>query len=198
MLTKVASAGASGVGCEIKTVELNGNGVFWGLIDCHKIERTGRLDHFWSKCNEYNFLSADQFPKHVSLSVVLACEHKFLCHDLHLDLLYRLNLLPFFARSILKHCTNSSHYFIDPPKILPISFGTKVLNSGAFAQVSCIVTEGDEPLTISWSFHGASIGSELGIVTTPNRHRGLHVDYLQCGPQTLRRVHMHSQQWGGL
>ena len=30
-------------------------------------------------CNEYSFLSADQFPKHVSQSVVLACEHKFLC-----------------------------------------------------------------------------------------------------------------------
>ena len=28
------------------------------------------------------------------------------------------------------------------------------MNEGDFAQISCIVTSGDQPLTISWSFHG--------------------------------------------
>ena len=61
---------------------------------------------------------------------------------------------------------------LDPPKILPLNFGAEVFNEGAFAQLSCIVTEGDEPLSISWSFHGASISSDLGIVTTPIGSRG--------------------------
>ena len=49
---------------------------------------------------------------------------------------------------------------------MPLSFGAEILNEGAFAQVSCIVAEGDEPLTISWSFHGSNITTDLGIVTS--------------------------------
>ena len=41
------------------------------------------------------------------------------------------------------------------------------MDEGSFAQVSCIVTKGDQPLTISWSFHGHDISSDLGIITTP-------------------------------
>ena len=39
------------------------------------------------------------------------------------------------------------------------------MNEGDFAQISCIVTSGDQPLTISWSFHGNAEG-EGGITTT--------------------------------
>lgn len=46
------------------------------------------------------------------------------------------------------------------------------MNEGGFAQVSCIVTEGDEPLTITWSFHGHALSAALGIVTTPLGSRG--------------------------
>ena len=46
------------------------------------------------------------------------------------------------------------------------------MNEGDFAQVSCIVRKGDEPLKISWSFHGSSITSDLGIITTPIGSRG--------------------------
>ena len=46
------------------------------------------------------------------------------------------------------------------------------MNEGAFAQVSCIVTQGDQPLTISWSFHGSNITSDLGIITTPIGQQG--------------------------
>ena len=59
-----------------------------------------------------------------------------------------------------------------PPVILPLSFGQSVLNEGGFAQVSCIVTEGDEPLTIGWTFHGHTLSADLGIVTTPLGSRG--------------------------
>ena len=41
------------------------------------------------------------------------------------------------------------------------------MDEGAFAQVSCIVTKGDQPLKISWSFHGNNISSDLGINTMP-------------------------------
>ena len=63
-----------------KTVELNVNGVSSQFSDWWSQNRewTGRR---WITsdrvCNEFSFLSADQFPKHVSQSVVLACKHKF-------------------------------------------------------------------------------------------------------------------------
>ena len=43
------------------------------------------------------------------------------------------------------------------------------MNEGDFAQISCIVTSGDQPLTISWSFHGDGSESDApdnGITTT--------------------------------
>ena len=55
---------------------------------------------------------------------------------------------------------------------MPLTFGADVLGEGDFAQVSCIVTKGDEPLTISWTFHGNDITSDLGIITTPIGNRG--------------------------
>ncbi len=48
---------------------------------------------------------------------------------------------------------------------MPFTFGTEVMNEGSFAQLTCVVTEGDEPLSISWSFHGHNLTSGLGIVT---------------------------------
>ena len=62
--------------------------------------------------------------------------------------------------------------FLEPPMMLPISFGSNVMSEGDFAQVSCIVSRGDQPLTISWTFHGNDISSELGIITTPIGNRG--------------------------
>ena len=56
--------------------------------------------------------------------------------------------------------------------MLPLTFGAEVMDEGGFAQVSCIVTKGDEPLTISWSFHGSSITTDLGIMTAPVGTRG--------------------------
>ena len=50
--------------------------------------------------------------------------------------------------------------------MLPLSFGSTVTNEGSFAQLSCVVTEGDEPLTLSWSFHGHNISSDQGMTTT--------------------------------
>ena len=61
---------------------------------------------------------------------------------------------------------------LEPPEMLPISFGAAVMSEGDFAQVSCIVRRGDDPLSIAWSFHGSNITSDLGIMTTPIGGRG--------------------------
>ena len=54
----------------------------------------------------------------------------------------------------------------EPPLILPLTFGTEVMNEGQFAQVVCIVTQGDEPLSISWSLQGEEVSSDVGLSTT--------------------------------
>ena len=46
------------------------------------------------------------------------------------------------------------------------------MNQGASAQLLCIVTQGDQPLSISWSFHGSNITSDLGITTMPTGPMG--------------------------
>ena len=42
-----------------------------------------------------------------------------------------------------------------------------MVDDGDFAQLNCIAMKGDEPLTISWTFHGQGILTDLGIVITP-------------------------------
>ena len=60
----------------------------------------------------------------------------------------------------------------EPPNLLPLNFGQEIMDEGSFAQVSCIVTKGDQPLAISWSFHGSNITSDLGITTMPTGPMG--------------------------
>ena len=66
----------------------------------------------------------------------------------------------------------SNQSLLDPPDLLPLNFGRDVLNQGASAQLLCIVTQGDQPLSISWSFHGSNITSDLGITTMPTGPMG--------------------------
>ena len=50
--------------------------------------------------------------------------------------------------------------------MLPLSFGKKIANEGDFAQLTCVIVSGDEPITLSWSFHGRDVStSELGVKT---------------------------------
>ena len=56
--------------------------------------------------------------------------------------------------------------------MIPLTFGKDVVDEGSFVQLSCIAITGDEPLTISWTFHGQGISSDLGIMTTPIGNRG--------------------------
>lgn len=54
----------------------------------------------------------------------------------------------------------------EPPQIVPITFGKDKFDEGSSAQILCSVSDGDEPLTIRWSFHGANISSDSGIMTS--------------------------------
>ena len=49
---------------------------------------------------------------------------------------------------------------------MPLTFGRDVLDEGEFAQLICIVSKGDEPLTITWSMKGDEVSSEPGLSTT--------------------------------
>lgn len=40
------------------------------------------------------------------------------------------------------------------------------MDEGAYAQLACSVSHGDEPITITWSLKGDSISSEPSITTT--------------------------------
>ena len=50
--------------------------------------------------------------------------------------------------------------------MVPLTFGRDIFNEATFAQAAWIITDGDEPLTIQWSFHGHNISSDQGITTT--------------------------------
>ena len=62
-----------------------------------------------------------------------------------------------------------NHYFVftpEPPEISAFSFGSESMDEGSFAQITCSITKGDEPLKISWNLHGAVVSSEPSITTT--------------------------------
>ena len=48
---------------------------------------------------------------------------------------------------------------------MPLTFGRDVLDEGEFAQLVCIVSKGDEPLTISWALKGDVISYEPSLTT---------------------------------
>ena len=66
---------------------------------------------------------------------------------------------------IFRYQINLYNVLSEPPDLLPLSFGREVMDEGASAQVLCLVTKGDQPLKISWSFHGSAITRDLGITT---------------------------------
>ena len=56
--------------------------------------------------------------------------------------------------------------FTELPEIIPFSFGKEVVNQGEFAQLTCVVSKGDKPLTITWSLKGDIINSDPTLSTT--------------------------------
>lgn len=52
------------------------------------------------------------------------------------------------------------------PSIIPFSFGSSPIFAGQATQVTCLVSVGDPPLDITWSFNGHKDVAVLGISTT--------------------------------
>ena len=57
-------------------------------------------------------------------------------------------------------------FILDPPQIVPFSFGVKSVNQGDFGQIICVVMRGDEPISITWSLQGDDLSSDPVMSTT--------------------------------
>ena len=80
---------------------------------------------------------------------------------------------------------------IEPPTIVPFSFGGYPVNQGDSAQLMCAVTRGDRPLSITWSLKGDIISSDPVLTTTMiGQQTSLliisAVDYQHSGTYTCR------------
>ena len=56
--------------------------------------------------------------------------------------------------------------FTEKPEIIPFSFGKEIVNQGDFVQLTCVITRGDHPLSITWSLKGDIINSGPTLTTT--------------------------------
>lgn len=57
------------------------------------------------------------------------------------------------------------------PKIVPFSFDDP-MSSGDAAQVTCLVSSGDQPLDVSWDFEGQNIARLSGVSTQAVGRKG--------------------------
>ena len=81
--------------------------------------------------------------------------------------------------------------FAEKPDIVPFSFGREVVNQGEFAQLICVVSRGDRPLSLTWSLKGDIISSDPVLTTTMIGHQTSllsisSVDYQHSGVYTCR------------
>ena len=111
--------------------------------------------------------------------------------------LIQLNLKSMVIRGSLKSTGNllllniQLCFVLEPPKIVPFSFGSTVVDSGEFAQLTCVVSKGDTPITITWSLKGQELNSGPSITTTMLGRRASmlvisSVDYSHVGEYTCR------------
>lgn len=49
------------------------------------------------------------------------------------------------------------------PSIAPFSFGDTAVNAGKIVQQNCLVTDGDEPLKITWLLNGGDASNSTGV-----------------------------------
>ena len=81
--------------------------------------------------------------------------------------------------------------FTEKPEIVPFSFGFDQIDQGKFAQLTCVVSSGDRPLSITWSLKGDIINSDPTLTTTMiGQQTSLlmisSVDYQHSGTYTCR------------
>ena len=81
--------------------------------------------------------------------------------------------------------------FPEKPEIVPFSFGFDSIDQGRYAQLSCVISHGDRPLTITWSLKGDIISSDDTVTTTMLGTQASmlviqSVDYQHSGTYTCR------------
>ena len=80
---------------------------------------------------------------------------------------------------------------LEPPEIVPFDFGSEVVNQREFAQLSCVVRKGDEPISITWSLKGDDLSSDPTMTTNTIGSRMsllviTSVEYRHSGSYTCR------------
>ena len=55
---------------------------------------------------------------------------------------------------------------LEPPVLVPMSFGKDIVNEGSFGQLMCSVMNGDPPFSFTWSLQGDIVHSEPGLSTS--------------------------------
>ena len=56
--------------------------------------------------------------------------------------------------------------FTEKPEIVPFSFGFDTIDQGKFAQLACVISSGDMPISITWSLKGELVSSGPTLTTT--------------------------------
>ena len=78
---------------------------------------------------------------------------------------------------------------------VPFTFGRPVIDSGDFAQLICVVSSGDKPISITWSLKGQELNSGPSITTTMLGKRASmlvisSVDFTHIGEYTCRATNL--------
>ena len=81
--------------------------------------------------------------------------------------------------------------FTEKPEIVPFSFGFETIDQGKFAQLTCVISSGDMPISITWSLKGDLISSDPTMTTTMiGKQTSIliiqSVDYQHMGVYTCR------------
>ena len=81
--------------------------------------------------------------------------------------------------------------FTEPPEIVPFTFGSESIDQGKYAQLTCVIRSGDQPMTITWSLKGDIINSDPTLSTTMLGNQAsiliiTLVDYQHSGLYTCR------------
>ena len=79
----------------------------------------------------------------------------------------------------------------EPPEIVPFTFGSKSIDQGKYAQLTCVIRSGDMPMSITWSLKGDIVSSGPTLTTTMLGSQASilmisSVDYQHSGVYTCR------------
>ena len=111
-----------------------------------------------------------------------------------------LNIFLFFKNELIH---GKFLQFLVPPRIVPFKFEEPIF-AGQSAQVTCLVSEGDLPLNITWTYEGSSSRSisemNISISSFGQKTSMLYIEFLDeshrgnytCIAQSLSNLRLYS------